>query len=186
MTGRQGAPRALLDGALALLGRFWLRRCRVVGEGTVALGRIWVRGEGTIRIGKRVVLDARHAPIELVVPYEGSEIVLGDDVVIEGGTSIEADRSIRIGDRTHIGRFCRLMDSHFHPLRGDRNQRPPAAPVVVENDVEMGERAILLAGSHVEHHVVVHPGTVITRRVRAHAAVRGVPAQVVVAGGATP
>jgi acetyltransferase-like isoleucine patch superfamily enzyme len=162
-----------------MLARRRLRRCASVGEAPRVLGRIWIRGDGAVRIGHRVVLDASTAPIELYATYPHSEIVLGDDVLIESGSSLEAERSIRIGDRTRIGRFCRLMDSHFHPVQGDRSKRPLPSPVVVESDVELGAGAILVAGAYLEHHVVVFPGTVITRRIRAEAMVRGVPCQVV-------
>jgi acetyltransferase-like isoleucine patch superfamily enzyme len=162
-----------------MLARLELRKCASIGEAPRVVGRILVRGEGAVRIGHRVVLDAGVAPIELCATFPHSEIVIGDDVVIASGTSLEAERSIRIGDRTHLGRFCRIMDSHFHPLQGDRSKRPVPSPVVVEGDVEMGASAILVAGAYLEHHVVVYPGTVVTRRVRAHAMVRGVPCQVV-------
>lgn len=167
-----------------MLARFRLRRCASVGQSPRVLGRIWVHGLGVIQLGDRVVLDARLAPIELHAPHPVSRLVIGDDVVIGGGTSIEAERSIQIGPRVRIGAFCRVMDSHAHPVSGDRSKRPPPAAVVVEGDVEMGARSILMAGSHVEHHVVICPGTVVTRRVRAHATVRGAPLLVV--GSATP
>jgi acetyltransferase-like isoleucine patch superfamily enzyme len=179
MTERAGGLLSAFSGALV---RYRLRGCRVVGEGTQVKGRVWVRGRGIIRLGERVVLDARRAPIELHATHPTSEIVLGDDVVIEGGTSIEAEASIRIGARVHIGEFCRIMDSHFHPLRGDRSKRPPPSAVVVEDDVRMGARSILVAGSHIEHDVVICPGTVVTRRVRAGLMVRGAPFQVVTTG----
>jgi acetyltransferase-like isoleucine patch superfamily enzyme len=162
-----------------------LRRRAQVGEGLRVEGRVFVRGDGTVRIGRRVVLDASVAPIDLCATHPGSEIVIGDDVVIESGASLEAERSIRVGDRTRLERFCRLMDSHFHPVTGDRNRRPPPMSLVVEHDVEVGASAILVAGAYLEAHVVVCPGTVVTRRVRAHAMVRGVPCQIVSPGGGT-
>ncbi len=165
-----------------MLARFRLRRCAYVGDAPRVLGRVWIHGLGVIRLGDRVVLDARLAPIELHASRPTSEIVIGDDVVIGGGSSIEAEESVRIGDRVRLGGFCRLMDAHFHSATGDRSKRPAPAPLVVEDDVEMGARSILLAGAHVEHHVQICAGTVVTRRVRAHSTVRGVPCQVVDTG----
>jgi acetyltransferase-like isoleucine patch superfamily enzyme len=173
----------------ALLGKIWRRRLgkmATLGDGARIVGRIWVRGEGRIHIGARVVLDASVAPIELHPTYAHSEIVLGDDVVVGSGTSIEAVQSIRIGERTRIGRYCRLMDSHFHPTIGERDVHPQAVPLVVENDVDMGGRCILVAGAYVEHHVTICPSSVVTRRVRAGSTVRGVPAHVIDAGSGGP
>jgi acetyltransferase-like isoleucine patch superfamily enzyme len=169
----------------SLISRATLHRRASVGEGLRVVGRVVIRGEGTVRIGRRAVLDASVAPIDLCATYPGSEIVIGDDVVIESGASLEAERSIRVGDRARLERFCRLMDSHFHSLTGDRNKRPAPMSIVVEHDVELGASAILVAGAHLEAHVVVCPGTVVTRRVRAHAMVRGAPCQIVSAGGGT-
>jgi acetyltransferase-like isoleucine patch superfamily enzyme len=162
----------------ALLAWFQLRACASLGASPRVLGHVWAHGPGRIRLGDRVLLDARQAPIELHAARPGAEIVIGDDVVIGGGTSIEAEQSIRIGDRTKIGTFCRVMDTHAHPTTGDRTRRPRPSPVVVDADVEMGARAILLAGAYVEHDVVICASTVVTRRIRARTIVRGVPCHV--------
>jgi acetyltransferase-like isoleucine patch superfamily enzyme len=50
--------------------------------------------------------------------------------------------------------------------------------VIVEDDVVLGPHSILLPGAHVGRGCVVHPRTVVTRRVPPHSEVRGVPATV--------
>jgi acetyltransferase-like isoleucine patch superfamily enzyme len=157
---------SLLDTARAILARWKLRRCAQVGHATRVRGRVWVHGRGRVKIGAGVVLDAAHHPIELHALEEESEIVIGDGVHVAGGTSIEAVVSVRIGARSRLGSFSKVMDNHFHPLQGDRLKRPPSVPVTVGEDVEIGPRAILLAGVQVGSGATVRSGSVITRSLK--------------------
>jgi acetyltransferase-like isoleucine patch superfamily enzyme len=162
---------AILD---ALRTRWKLRRCAAVGRDVAARGRIWIHGGGVVRIGDGVTLDGHVAPIELHAG-PGAEIVLGDGVHVGGGASLEALSSIRVGARARLGRFCKLLDNHFHRL-GERDGRPRSQPVIVEEDADLGVRAILLPGAHVGRGAAVGAGTVLARRIPDHAVVSGLPA----------
>ncbi len=164
-----------------MLSRLKLWRCEKVGLSPRVLGRVYVRGQGRVVIGDRVVLDGRSAPIELHA-LEGGEIILGDDVRIEGGASLEALESIFVGNRCVLGGFCKVLDNNFHPVRGDRHQRPESMPVMIEPFVTIGVRAILLPGAHLQTGSRVGPGAVVTRRVPAGVEVAGMPLKVVKRG----
>jgi amino acid adenylation domain-containing protein len=151
--------------------RYRLRRCAVVGDGVRVQGRVWIWGGGRVMLGARVRLDASRAPIELHAE-QGAEIAIGDDVVIEGGTSLEATRSITIGARSHLGMRCKIMDNHFHTL-DDRNRRPEAKAVVVEEDVELGAGVILLPGAHVGKGAHVERRAVVGRAIDPGTRARG-------------
>jgi acetyltransferase-like isoleucine patch superfamily enzyme len=146
------------------LARWDLRRCAHVGRSVRVLGRVWVRGRGRITIGDGVVLDASRYPIELFALEPSSEIVIGDGVQIGGGTSIEAVASVRIGARSRLGSFTKVMDNHFHALVGDRHWRPSSDPVTVGEQVDIGARTILLAGAEIGDRAIVRAGAVISRR----------------------
>lgn len=148
-----------------------------MGEGAQVSGFIWVHGGGSVRLGNRVHLDASTAPIELHAS-PSAEIVLGDDVYIGGGTSIEAERSVRIGNRCRIGAFSKIIDTHFHRLEGDRHARTEAASVVVEDDVELGPKSVLLPRAHIGQGSVLRAGTVVTRRFPPWSILVGTPAAV--------
>ena len=167
------APRPGLGALLA--SRFQLRHCAEVGPGTLAHGRLYIRGGGRIRLGARVVLDGRRTPIELHVGA-GAELVIDDDVHIEGGTSIEALQRVHIGARSHVGGFCKLLDNHFHQVNGNRLERPSSVPVEVDEEVVLGARSILLPGAHLGAGTVVHSGTVVSRRFPPGVELSGVPA----------
>ena len=167
----------MLGRVSAYLSRVELRCRATLGPDVVVLGRIWVRGEGRAVIGARTVLDGRALPIELNCAA-GAVLRLGEDVIVEGGASIEARRSVTIGAGSRVRAYAKVIDNHFHLVRGDRLVEPESTPVVVEEDVELGRRCIVLPGAHIGRGATVAAGAVVTRRIPAGAFARGVPAVV--------
>lgn len=154
--------------------RVKLLRCHRVGAGTRVWGRPWVHGQGSVVLGRDVMLDGRQAPIELHASA-GGVIEIGDGVVVRGGCSVEATARVSIGKGCVLGPYVKVMDNQFHPLRGDRNMRPPAVEVCIEEDVRIGPHSIVLPGSHVEAGARIGAYSVISRRVPAGAWVAGNP-----------
>lgn len=144
----------------ALWSRLRLWRCAEVGGGPLVVGRVWVHGGGSVRLGHRVRVEAGQAPVELHAG-PGAELVIGDDVIIGAGSSIEALRSVTIGDRCRIGGFTHIMDNHFHAVIGNRQDRPSSVPVVVEPDASIGWRAILLPGARVARGAAIAAGGIV-------------------------
>jgi acetyltransferase-like isoleucine patch superfamily enzyme len=165
------------------LVRFQLRRCAAIGRSPRVEGRLWIRGPGRVFIGDRVRFAGLEAPIELHAVLPGAEIHIADDVVLCGGTSIEAQRQVVIGRRCRLGPFTKIMDTHFHPLRGD-GPPPPPVPITLEEEVQLGARSILLPGACLQRGARVCADTVVSRPVPPSSVVAGVPARMVwVAGG---
>jgi len=159
----------------ALWSRLRLWRCAEVGRAPSVVGRVWVHGSGSVRLGHRIRVEGGLAPVELHAG-PGAELVIGDDVVIGAGSTIEALRSVTIGDRCRLGGFTRIMDNHFHSVRGDRRERPASLPVVVEEDASIGWRAILLPGARVARGAVVASGGIVRASPLAIGAGAGAPA----------
>lgn len=170
-------PLMMMLGLGPTVARLKLRRCKSVGAIPTVWGRVWIHGEGEIEVGHRVVFDARMAPIELHA-QQGARIVIEDDVTIEGGTSIEAQSYVVLGARSRLGMWCKLLDNMYHPLRGNRHERPKSTPLVVEEGVTVGSRSILLPGTHLQKGASVASGTVISRRIPPGVTVGGSPARV--------
>lgn len=163
---------AVVDTAQWLSTRVRLRACASVGRGTRAIGNVWVWGGGRIAVGRRVLLDASVVPIELHC-FEGATLEIGDDVVIRGGTSIEAMCSVSIGARTCIDMFCKVMDNNFHSLT-DHWARPPSHPVTIGEDVRL-ERHCMVVCANVGQGTLIAPRTVALRAVPASATMCGLP-----------
>jgi acetyltransferase-like isoleucine patch superfamily enzyme len=160
------------------LSRLKLWKCESVGRDVRVLGTVWIHGGGKVRIGDRVVLDGRTVPIELHAEPEGV-ISIGNDTRIEGGASIEAQSSVVIGERCQIGPYVKVLDNHFHPVHGNRHARPKSTEVRIENGAELGMRAILLPGAHVQENARVGPCVVVSRRIPAGVNVQGMPPKMV-------
>ena len=147
-----------LDGAL--LARLRLRRCRRVGAAPEVHGRVWVHGQGSVRLGDRVRIEGGLAPVELHAG-PGAEIVIGDDVYLGPGTIIEARESITLGAGCRVEGFARVLDNHLHTLRGDRHEAPDSYPVRIGAGARLGWRAVVLPGAQIRDGVEVRPASVV-------------------------
>jgi acetyltransferase-like isoleucine patch superfamily enzyme len=123
-------------------------------------------------------------------------VEIGDDALLVGAVFMCAE-SIRIGRRVRISYHVTIADSDFHPhdpqMRrldaianapsGDRAKRPAyaSAPVVIEDDVQIGIGAIVLKGVHIGEAARIGAGAVVTSDVPPRTVVRGNPAVVVAA-----
>jgi acetyltransferase-like isoleucine patch superfamily enzyme len=122
----------------------WLDAWRAARTGDLdSPARVWLPGPGHVRIGRGVRFVGRRAAIELKA-HEGGEITIGDGVLIEDGTSIEATHSVHIGAGARIGPFCKIIDNHFHRTVGDRYERPEPVSVSIGEGAVMGPRAVVL------------------------------------------
>jgi acetyltransferase-like isoleucine patch superfamily enzyme len=103
--------------------------------------------------------------------------VIGPDSCLNEGVSIEACELVRLGSRVHLGPWSKILDNHFHSLQGDHRGLPPSQPVIIEDDVHIGARAIVLPGAYIQKGAIVREGAVVTRRVAAGSEVAGNPAK---------
>ncbi|MBM4164979.1 MAG: acyltransferase, partial [Lentisphaerae bacterium] len=96
--------------------------------------------------------------------------------------TITAVQSVRIGDRVLLGSGCLITDNDAHPIDPEARRRGGggvARPVVLESDVFIGARAILLKGVTIGRGSVVGAGSVVTKSVPAFSICAGNPARVV-------
>jgi maltose O-acetyltransferase len=166
-------------GSALLRARWHLRAANRVGHGVRLWGRPIVHNKGTLVIGDRVRLVSHVAPIELRVS-EHAELEIGDRTYINYGTSLGATLSIRIGKNCSIGTYVTLIDNDFHSLDPERrNVTPPSAPIVLEDNVWLGLRVIVLRGVRIGTGSVIGAGSVVTRDVPARTLAAGQPARVI-------
>lgn len=122
-------------------------------------------------------------PCVFCIAASGSRIVIGDNVGISGST-INADKSITIGNNVLIGSGCLITDSDSHSLDfSDRQERSgdhiATAPVVIGNDVFIGARSMVLKGVTIGDRAIVGAGSVVTKDVPADCIVAGNPAKMI-------
>ncbi len=104
-----------------------------------------------------------------------ASIRVGDGTYLNSGTEIVAAQSVTIGRDCKIARDVIIMDTDQHALPGQALQ---VAPVIIEDRVWIGARAIVLKGVRIGHDSVVAAGAVVTRDVPPRTIVGGVPARI--------
>lgn len=111
---------------------------------------------------------------------KGAMLEIGDDVGMSG-CSVLAGSHVSIGNRVLIGSGALILDTDAHPPAPEERSKgepAPSAPVVIEDDVFIGSRAIVLKGVHLGRGAVVGAGAVVTRDVPPRAVAAGNPARV--------
>ncbi len=91
-------------------------------------------------------------------------------------TEIHAGSSVTIGERCMVAWDCVIMDRDYHAIDGSGKES--VKPVIIDDDVWIGCRAIILKGVHVGKGAVVGAGAVVTKDVPEFAIVGGNPARV--------
>lgn len=139
-------------------------------------GRICFRAGGNVEFGDGVCLIGNVVPIE-IVSYKGSAISIGDRTVINYGTSITAHERVSIGRNCLLGHHLRILDRNEHGVK-QRDVLPPAAPVVIEDNVWIGSHSIILPGVCIGRNSVIGAGSIVTRDIPANSQAVGSPARV--------
>lgn len=170
------------------------------GRRMVVNNRVYVKGQGSIVIGDDFTCCSgdnmnpigRNLRGSLYVPYPDSKIMIGDRVGISS-SCLWAKDGITIGNDVNIGGDCLIMDNDAHPhdfLKrrmaywqevGETAYRPliPAAPIVIEDDVWIGARCMILKGVHIGARSIIAAGSVVTKDIPADCIAAGVPARVI-------
>jgi maltose O-acetyltransferase len=172
------SPFQVWDSGTALLrARWYFRDAAELGERVRLWGRPRVVNRGILRIGARCRFVSNVATLELQVGPEGT-LEIGEGVFMNSGCSIGAMMLIRIGAGCSLGPQVIIMDNDFHQLEPERrNEVPPSAPVILEKNVWLGARVIVLRGVTIGEGSVVAAGSVVTKDVPPRSVVGGIPAR---------
>lgn len=171
---------------LRLRGLEFGSHCRFIGMPlvTVVPGARVVLGD-TISLFSRFDSNPRGVPHPTVLSAmkSGAMISIGSYTGITGA-SIVARQRIAIGQWVQIGPGACVWDNDAHPLDPmGRRERPikehRCAPVVIEDDVFIGARAMILKGVTLGAGSVVGAGAVVTKDVNPLEIVAGNPARVI-------
>lgn len=162
--------------AQVLRARLALRRCDRVPWSVRLRGRVRIGNDGRIELGERVQIEGRTVPVELVA--WGGVLTVGDGTYINYGVSISAHERVAIGANCLIGNYALIMDSDYHDAH-DRTRPSASAPIVIEDNVWIGARAIVLKGVRIGEGAIVAAGAVVTRDVPPRTVIASPPAQVV-------
>ncbi len=141
------------------------------------IGRARVEGTGRIAFGDRVLITGTTVPVEFVAWAPG-RMAVGARTYINYGVSISAHQLVAIGEDCLIGQYVIINDNDYHDIVQKR-RLPPSRPVVIEDRVWLGARAIVLKGVRIGHDAVIGAGAVVTSDIPPRSVAVGVPARVV-------
>lgn len=149
----------------------------------------WNRSMGTIEIGRNFCcISSNNAELGAPNPCvfnalsKTSIIRIGDDVGISASV-LNCRSSILIGNYVKIGSGCLVTDNDSHHsdpvLRRMSNNSCDlkASEIIIEEDVFIGARSIILKGVHIGRGAIVGAGSVVTKDVEQYTVVGGNPAK---------
>lgn len=110
--------------------------------------------------------------------YDG-QIIIGKGVVINPDSHIAAAGQVVIGNNVLIASSVYITDHDHCCQRGVPPKKLPliVKNVVIEDDVWVGEKVLILKGVRVGRGAIIGGGSVVTKDVDAYTVVAGVPAK---------
>ncbi|WP_052185124.1 acyltransferase [Methylotenera versatilis] len=146
-----------------------------IGEGSLIGGLlICERETSEIHIGKKTFISGGSQIVSANKVIIGSNVLIARDVVIQDGNS----HSINYEDRRVDVDFA--IERLFGKPRGDKNWGAiKTKEIVIDDDVWIGMRSIILKGVTIGKRSIVAAGSVVTKDVPADVIVGGNPAVIV-------
>lgn len=132
-----------------------------------------------ISIGKNVFM---YGPVRLTSIQLGAHeghIFIGNSVLITPGVRVSSAVSVTIGDHCMLGNHCYIMDSDWHDIYDRNIPVGDPRPVILEENVWVGDSAIICKGVRIGKNSVVGAGSVVRRDVPANTVVAGNPARTI-------
>jgi maltose O-acetyltransferase len=130
-------------------------------------------------VGQRVQLVSTPVRLELVA-MKGGTLEIGERTLVNYGGSICATESVRIGANCLIGTHAIIMDNDFHRIEPERRYEWPASrPIVIEDNVWLGARVIVLPGVTIGAGSCIAAGSVVNADIPPRSVAAGVPARVI-------
>lgn len=134
-----------------------------------------------IRIGNHVhVVTTRDRRVSLSVwEYDGQEgaIDIGDYCLICPAVRLDSASGIHIGNSCMLAAGAYLTDADWHDLYDRTRPIGSTRPIVLEDNVWIGDRATVCKGVRIGRNAIVAASAVVTHDVPANAVVAGNPAR---------
>jgi acetyltransferase-like isoleucine patch superfamily enzyme len=104
---------------------------------------------------------------------------IGDFTEIGDRTIINASLRVEIGERCSISWDCDICDCDFHriQMKGGVTPSPISEPIIIEDDVWIGTRCMILKGVTIGRGSVIGAGSVVRRDVPPYSLMVGNPAR---------
>nr|WP_317170070.1 acyltransferase [Rhodocytophaga rosea] len=151
--------------------------CAKVGKMVTMRGFARVEGGGSIIIGDYVKIWSHIGKTQLSVG-KGALLSIGDHTFINTGVIISVRSKVSIGKYCQIANQVIIMDNDFHGVENRDTPEIPQ-PIIIEDNVWLATRCMILKGVTIGKGAVVAAGAVVTKDVPPYTLVGGVPAKII-------
>jgi acetyltransferase-like isoleucine patch superfamily enzyme len=162
--------------------RFLCPQFESVGPGLIVFGPQHIEVNGPrVHLGKDIhMMATRDNPIRFTVYAQpGGHIELGDYTIVLPGARISSATRIRVGKNCMFATNSYVTDADWHDVY-DRTAAPGStAEVVLEDNVWIGDSAIVCKGVTIGRNSVIGAGAVVAGDIPANSIAAGNPARVI-------
>lgn len=146
-----------------------------------------IRGKKYIDFGKNITMGAR-CRIEVHGDHKEKRLIFGNNVNMGYDVRITCSDRIIIGNDVLMGSRVLIIDNSHGNYNGDNQDSPNtppnrrrlvAKPIVIEDNVWIGENSVIQMGVNVGRGSIIAANTVVTKDVPANSIVAGAPAKVI-------
>jgi len=160
--------------------RYWTsylkKYCSKFGKRVIVKGKIIITGSGNINCGSDLLIRSNKInPVKIYIASK-AKLTFGDKVFLNNGINISCSNQIEIGTHVDIADECMIMDNDFHGLG---KKAPKSKPIIIEDDVWIASRVIILKGVRIGRGSVVGAGAVVTKSIPPNSFAAGNPARVI-------
>ena len=170
------------------------------GRRMCVCNKVYLQGIGHVTIGDDLLFTSGDSLNPICRNVRGCINTMSADACIEVGDRVGissaclwAKERITIGNDVNIGGDCIIIDHDAHPLHylqrrsafvnevGLESYRRTilSAPIVIEDDVWIGARSIILKGVHIGARSIIAAGSVVTKDIPSDVIAGGNPCQVI-------
>lgn len=159
-----------------LYTNYYKKLHRINSSKLTITGRCLIHGSGRVQFGNNVTIKTNSYRIVELYSSNDANLVIGDNCYINQGVHISCSKQIVIGSGCLLADEVLIIDNDYHSVAGDPVK---SKPIILENNVWVASRAIILKGVHIGKGAVVGAGAVVTHDVPPRSLVVGNPARVV-------
>ena len=167
----------ICSAAIRILSSKWFLRNCTTGKLVTTRGKPRIDAFGSIIIGNRVKIWSHITKTQLSAGGKG-KLTIGDNTFINCGCAISARNLISIGKNCQIATGVVMMDNDFHGTE-DRDKIEEPTPIIIEDNVWLATRVIVLKGVTIGKGSTVASGAVVTKDIPPYSIAAGVPAKVI-------
>jgi acetyltransferase-like isoleucine patch superfamily enzyme len=159
-----GAVRAKFSGAESFGGHADMR------------GRVRFKLQGRAVFGRGFIAEGDISTVSVMV-RENATLVVGDDVYLNYGVTIEACHEVRIGNHVLMAPLVSIIDDNRH-------ETEPGAvlykgPIVIGNNVWLARNVAVIPGASIGDGCVIAANSVVCTDIPPNSLAAGAPARVI-------